>query len=77
MTDQRLTSTERKALDVVAGEAHMEALQELSQWSHNMLAKQTASVQVSQANALRDDMAMIQEAFSLSGIEDFNDGELR
>jgi hypothetical protein len=55
----------------------MDALQELSQWSHNLLTKQAASVQMGQADALRDDLAMIQEAFSISGIEEFIVGGLR
>jgi len=53
-----------------AGEAHMEALQELSVWSNGLLNKHISSLSGNQAQVVRDDMAMIQEAFNLSGIED-------
>ena len=48
----------------------MEALQELSVWSNGLLNKQISSLCGNQVHVVRDDMAMIQEAFNLSGMED-------
>ena len=65
-----------RELHLFAGEAHMEALQELSVWSSGLLAKQLASIPNHSVNSLHEDLAMIQEAFSISGIEDLMFGEI-
>ena len=60
----------------VPGIAHLEALEELSRWSSETLGKQLSSLKGKSADAVHDDLALINDSFHLEDISDSMDGVL-
>jgi len=58
------------------GVAHLEALEELSRWSSETLGKQLSCLKGKSADAVRDDLALINDSFHLGDFSDVVDGLL-
>jgi len=57
-----------------SGVAHYEALDELSRWSRDTLAQQLSAVRGKSADAVHDDLALINDSFHLGDFNDIVDG---
>jgi len=62
------------SLLILLGIAHLEALEELSRWSSETLGKQLSCLKGKSADALRDDLALINDSFHLGDFGDIMDG---
>lgn len=63
-----------KLLLLFPGIAHLEALEELSRWSSETLGKQLSGLKGKSADAVRDDLALINDSFHLGDFSDVTDG---
>ena len=57
-----------------SGIAHFEALEELSRWSSETLGKQLSCMKGKSADAVYDDLALINDSFHLGDFSDVMDG---
>jgi len=58
------------------GIAHLEALEELSRWSSETLGKQLSCLRGKSADAIHDDLALINDSFYIGDFSDAIDGVL-
>jgi len=58
------------------GIAHLEALEELSRWSSETLGKQLSCLRGKSADAIHDDLALINDSFHIGDFSDAIDGVL-
>jgi len=56
------------------GIAHLEALDELSRWSSETLGKQLSCLRDKSADAVHDDLALINDSFHIGDFGDVVDG---
>jgi len=59
---------------MLLGIAHFEALEELSRWSSEALGKQLSCMKGKSADAVHDDLALVNDSFHLGDFSDIMDG---
>jgi len=59
---------------MLTGIAHFEALEELSRWSSETLGKQLSGLKGKSADAVHNDLALINDSFHLGDFADVMDG---